>query len=102
MTDAHEIPLEAKVFAFLFQGIEAQHRGNFPAANKFIEMALRLTDGMPTGEADGFRALGFCSLTLLRQKESRPEDAAKVRQEAMALVDKVSNANLPERRLLRS
>jgi tetratricopeptide (TPR) repeat protein len=97
MTDAHEIPLEAKIFAFLFQGIEAQHRGNFPAANKLIEIALRLTDGMPAGEADGFRALGRCSLTLLRQKEDRLEDAAKVREEATALVDKVSNADGPRK-----
>jgi tetratricopeptide (TPR) repeat protein len=99
MTDAHEIPIEAKVFAFLFQAIEAKHRGNLPAANKLIEIALRLTDGMPAGEAEGFRALGLCSLTLLRQKEDRPDDAAKVRKEAMVLVDKVSNADLPQKEL---
>ena len=99
MTAANEIPLEAKVFAFLFQGIEAQHRGNLPAANKLIEIALRLTNEMPADEAAGFRALGHCSLTLLREKEDRPEDAAKQREEAMALVDRVSNANLPQKNL---
>jgi tetratricopeptide (TPR) repeat protein len=97
MTDAHEIPLDAKVLALLFQAIQAQHRGNFPAANKLLEVALRLTDGMPAGEADGFRALGRCSLTLLRQKENRLDDAAKERQEAMALVDKVSHADSPRK-----
>jgi tetratricopeptide (TPR) repeat protein len=99
MTAAYEIPLEAKVFAFLFQGIEAQHRGNFSAANKLIEIALRLTDEMPVDEADGFRALGRCSLTLLREKENRPDDAANERQEAMAVVDRVSNADLPQKNL---
>jgi tetratricopeptide (TPR) repeat protein len=93
MTDGHEIPVGAKVFAFLFQSIEAQHRGNFPAANKLIDIALRLMDGMPADEANGFRALGLCSLTLLRKKENRPDDATKVREEAMALVDRVSNAD---------
>src|SRR5579859_5008523 len=98
MTDAHVIPLEAKVFAFLFQGIEAQHRGNLPAANKLIEIALRLTDGIPADEADGFRALGLCSLTLLRQKGDRPIEAIKVREEAMALVDRVSNVDVPRKK----
>jgi tetratricopeptide (TPR) repeat protein len=95
MTDAHEVPLEAKIFALLFQGIEAQHRGNLPAANKLIEIALRLADEMPAKGADGFRALGRCSLTLLREKEDRPDDAAKEREEAMALVDRISKADLP-------
>jgi tetratricopeptide (TPR) repeat protein len=99
MTDPHDIPLDAKVFAFLFQAIEAKYRGNLPAANKLIEIALRLTDGMPADEADGFRALGRCSLTLLRQKEGRPDDAAKEREEAMALVDRVSKADLPQKKL---
>jgi tetratricopeptide (TPR) repeat protein len=97
MTAAHEIPLDAKVFAFLFQGIEAQHRGNFPAANKLFEIALRLMDQMPPGEADGFRALGRCSVTLLRQKEGRADDAAKEREEAMALVDQISKADSPQK-----
>ncbi|HTW50065.1 MAG TPA: hypothetical protein VMD92_19055, partial [Acidobacteriaceae bacterium] len=63
MTDGREIPADKKVFAFIFQGIEAQHRGNLPAANKLIEVALRLTEGMPADEGAGFRALGRCSLT---------------------------------------
>jgi tetratricopeptide (TPR) repeat protein len=99
MTAAREIPLEAKVFAFLFQGIRAQHRGNLPAANKLIEIALRLTDEMPAVVADGFRALGSCALTLLRQKEDRPDDAAEEREKAMALVDQVSNADFPQKNL---
>jgi tetratricopeptide (TPR) repeat protein len=99
MTDPHEIPLEAKVYAFLFQSIEAQHRGNLPTANKLIEIALRLADGMPADEADGFRALGLCSRTLLRKKEDRPDDAAKEREEAMALVDRVSKTDLPQKKI---
>jgi tetratricopeptide (TPR) repeat protein len=99
MIDAHKILLDAKVFAFLFQAIEAKHRGNLPAANKLIEIALRLTDEMPTDTADGFRALGRCSLALLRQKENRLEDAEKERAEAMALVDRLSNDALLERNL---
>lgn len=95
MTDAHEIPLEAKVLAFLFQAIEAKHRGNLPTANKLIDIALRLTDGMPTDEADAFRALGRCSLTLLREKEGRRVDADEEREKSMALVDRVSDADLP-------
>ncbi|MGA2218899.1 MAG: tetratricopeptide repeat protein [Terracidiphilus sp.] len=98
MTAAHEVPLEAKVFAFLSRGIEAKHRGNFPTANKLIEIALRLTDELPAGEADAFRALGRCSLTLLREKEDRPDDAAKERKEAMALVDRVLRADLPQKK----
>jgi len=98
MTDPREVPLEAKVFAFLFQGIEAQRRGNLPVANKLLEVALQLTDRMPAGEADGFRALGLCSLTLLRTKEGRPEDAAKVREQAMTLVDRVANADPAEKK----
>jgi len=97
MKAAHEIPADAKVLAFLFQGIEAQGRGNFPVANKLIEIALRLTDEMPVGEADGFRALCRCSLTLLRVKEKRPEDAAKERENAMALVDRISIADNPRK-----
>lgn len=97
MTEAHEIPLEAKVLAFLFQGIEAQHRGNLPAANKLFEIALRLTDTMPAEEADKFRALGRCSLTLLRQKENRRDDAAKERDAAMALVDRMADPDLPQK-----
>ncbi len=93
VTAAHETPLEAKVFAFLFQAIEAQHRGNLPAANKLIEIALRLTDEMPPDEAAGFRALGRCSLALLREKEDRPDDAAKEREEAMQLVDRASKSD---------
>lgn len=96
MTDAHEIPLEAKVFAFLIQSFEAKRRGNFPAANKLIEIALRLADGMPAEEAEGFRALGLCSRTLLRKKEDRPDDAAKEREGAMALVDRISKADLKQ------
>ena len=96
MTDAHDIPLEAKVFAFLFQSIEAKRRVNLPAANKMIEIALRLTDGMPADEADVLRALGLCSRTLLRKKEDRPDDAAKEREEAMTLVDRVSMAGLKQ------
>jgi tetratricopeptide (TPR) repeat protein len=96
MTGAHEIPLEAKVFAFLFQSIKAKHRGNLPAADKLIEIALRLTDEMPAEEADGFRALGLCLRTLLRKKEDRPDDAAKEREGAMALVDRVSMAGLKQ------
>lgn len=99
MTDAHEISLEAKVFAFLFKSIEAKHLGNLPAANKLIEIALRLTEGMPADEADGFCALGRCLLTLLREKEGRPDDAAKEREEAMALVDRVSKADPPQKNL---
>jgi tetratricopeptide (TPR) repeat protein len=99
MTEANEIAPEAMIIAFLFKGIEAQHRGNLPAANKLIEIALRLTDKMPSDEADGFRALGRCSLTLLRQKEGRTDDAAKERDEAMALVDRVSKADFPQKDL---
>jgi tetratricopeptide (TPR) repeat protein len=99
MTDAHKIPLDAKVLAFLFQGIEAKHRGNLVAANKLIEGALRLADGMPADEADAYRALGLCSLTLLRQKEDRLQDAENERERAMALVDRISNANLPRKKL---
>jgi hypothetical protein len=100
MIDAHEIPLEAKVLAFLFQSIEAKHRGNLPAANKLIEIALRLMDGMPADETDGFRALGRCLLTLLREKEGRPDDAAKEREEAMALVDRLSKSGLARNKLI--
>lgn len=99
MTDAHKIQLDVKVFAFLFKAIEARHRGNFVAANKLIEGAIRLADGMQAGEADGYRALGRCSLALLRQKENRLEDAEKERAEAIALVDRISNDILPERNL---
>jgi tetratricopeptide (TPR) repeat protein len=99
MTDPHKIPPDAKVLAFLFQAIEAKHRGNLPAANKLIEGALRLADEMPADEAEGYRALGRCSLALLRQKENRPEDAEKVRAEAMELVDRVSNGTLPKQDL---
>ena len=99
MKNANEVPLDAKVFAFIFQSIRAKHGGNFPVADKLIEIALRLTDGMPADEAVGFRALGLCSLALLREKEARPDDAAKVREEAMALIDQVSKADLPHRRL---
>ena len=97
MTEPHEIPIEAKVLAFLFKGIEAKHRGNLPAANKLIEIALRLTDEMPADVGDEFRALGRCSLTLLRQKEDRHDDAAKEREAAMALVDRVSKADFPRK-----
>jgi tetratricopeptide (TPR) repeat protein len=93
MTDAHEIPVHAKVLAFLFQGIKAKYNGDFLVANKLIEVALRLTEGMPAEEAAGFRALALCSLTLLRKKENRPDDASKVHKEAMALVDQVSDAD---------
>ena len=99
MMPASEIPIEAKVFAFLFQGIEAQRRGNLPAANKLIEIALRLTNEMPAEEADGFRALARCLLTLLREKEKRLDDAAQEREEAMALVDRVSKADLPRKNI---
>jgi tetratricopeptide (TPR) repeat protein len=95
MTDTREIPLGAKIFAFLFQSIEAQHRGNLPAADKMIEIALRLTDGVPVDEADGFRALGLCSLTFLREKQGRLDDATREREEAMALVDRVSKPDVP-------
>ncbi len=97
MTDAHEIPLEAKVLASLFQGMKAQHHGNLPAANKLIEIALQLMDGMPAGEADAFRALGLCSLTLLREKEDRRDEAAKEREKAMALVDRELKARVPHK-----
>lgn len=99
MTHAHEITPEAKVFVFLIQSIKAQHKGNYPVANKLIEVALRLTDEMPADEADGFRALGHCSLTLLRENEKRQEDAAKEREEAMALVDRVSKEDFPQKNL---
>jgi tetratricopeptide (TPR) repeat protein len=99
LKDAHEFPLEAKVFAFLFQSIEAQHRGNLPAANKLIEIALRLTSEMPADEGDGFRALGLCSLTLLRQKEGRLDDAAEKREEAITLVDRVLKTDLAQKNL---
>jgi tetratricopeptide (TPR) repeat protein len=99
MTGTTEIPLEAKIFAFLFQGIEAQHRGNLPVANKLIEIALRLAEGMPAEEADGFRALGLCSLTLLRQKEGRTDDAAEKRAEAMALTDRISKVDHERKKL---
>jgi tetratricopeptide (TPR) repeat protein len=99
MTDAQTIPLEAKVFAFLFRSIEEKHRGNLPAANKLIEIALRLTDEMPADEADGFRALGRCSRTLLREKEHRLDDAAKEREEAMALVDQVLRTDRSQKSL---
>ena len=100
MTDAHDIPLEAKVFAFFFQSIEAKRRENLPAADKMIEVALRLAGGMPADEADVFRALCLCSRTLLRQKEGRADDAAKDREEAMALVDRVSKADLPQKKIV--
>jgi tetratricopeptide (TPR) repeat protein len=95
MTAAPEIPLKAKVFAFIFQSIEAQHRGNLPAANKLIDVAIRLADGMPVDEADAFRALARCSLAILRKKENRLKDAAKEQEEAMVLVDGVSKGDLP-------
>jgi tetratricopeptide (TPR) repeat protein len=97
MTDAHEISPSMKVFAFLIQGIRAKHRGNLPAAEKLIEVALRLSDDAPTDEADALRALGRCSLTLLREKEKRSEDAAKERAEAMALVDRILSADFPQK-----
>jgi len=95
---APEIPIEAKVFAFLLQGIEAQHRGNLPVANKLTEVALRLTEEMPAHEAEGFRALALCSLTRLRAKEGRLGDAATMREEAMALVDRVSKSDLQRKK----
>lgn len=100
MTDAREIPLEAKVFAFLFQSIEAVQRRDFPAADKLIEIALRLTDQMAADEADGYRALGQCSLALLREKEDRRDDAAKAREEAMARVDRVSKEDIPRKKVI--
>ncbi len=95
-----EIPIEAKVFAFLFQGIEARRRGNLPAASKLTELALRFAEEIPPGDAEGFRALGLCSLTRIREKEGRPDDAAKVREEAIALVDRVSRADLRQKKHL--
>jgi tetratricopeptide (TPR) repeat protein len=55
---------------------------------------------MPADEADVFRALGLCSRTLLRKKEDRPDDAAREREEAMALVDRVSKADLPQKKIV--
>jgi tetratricopeptide (TPR) repeat protein len=93
MSDAQQIPLDVKVFAFLCQAIEAQRRGNLPVAGKLIEIAIGLIDGMPDGEADGFRALALCLRTQLRKKENRPDDAARDRQDAMALVDRISKSH---------
>lgn len=98
MPDAQQIPLDVKVFAFLFQAMEAQRRGNLPAASKMIEIALGLIDTMPDGEADGFRALALCLRTQLRKKENRPGDAERDQQEAMALVDRISNSDLGGRK----
>ena len=98
MPDAQQIPLDVKIFAFLFQAIEAQRRGNLPAASKLIEIAIGLIDGMPDGEADGFRALALCLRTQLRKRENRPEDAARDRQDAMALVDRISKSDLGGRK----
>lgn len=94
MINPQKIPLDVQVFAFLHQSIEAQSRGNIPAADKLVEIALRLTEGMPADEADGFRALGLCLRTLLRKKENRLDDAAKNREEAMVLVDRLSKSDL--------
>jgi tetratricopeptide (TPR) repeat protein len=100
MTDAREIPLETKIIAFLLQAIEAQSRGNLIGSGKLIEIALRLTDGMPADLADGFRALGLCLLTVVRRKENRLEDAVTLREEAMTLVDRVSNAHSTSENML--
>jgi tetratricopeptide (TPR) repeat protein len=97
MTDGREVPVADKVLAFLFKAIEAKHRANLPMANKLIEIAIQLTEQMPTEEADGFRALGLCSLTLFREKENRLEDAARERQQAMALVDELLKADSQRR-----
>jgi tetratricopeptide (TPR) repeat protein len=99
MMDTLRTPLEAQACAFLLQAIKATDRGNLPVANKLIEVALRLVDRMPAKEADGFRALGCCSLTLLREKENRLEDAKGERKEAMEVVDRLSNARLLQRNL---
>jgi tetratricopeptide (TPR) repeat protein len=97
MTADNEIPISTKVFAFLLQGMMAQHLGNLPVANKLIEVALQLTNEMPADEAEEFRALGRCSLTLIREKENRLDDACKEREEALALTDRVSKSDFPHK-----
>src|ERR1035437_1713071 len=94
MSDTNEVPLEAKVFAFLFQAIKALSRGAFPAANKLIEFVLRLADGAPSAEADAFRALGFCAKVHSLEKEGRRDEAVSLRGEAMSWVDRVSNEGI--------
>lgn len=100
MTDTREIPVEAKVFALLFQSMDAIERRNFPAANKMIEIALRFADEMPAGEADECRAMGRCSLALLREKEGRPDDAAREHAEAMAHVDRIVKTDVQRKKLV--
>ena len=91
MADFTEIPIKAKVFALLVQGIKAQGRRELPVANKLTEIALRLADEMPAGEANGFRALGLCLQTLIRLKEDRQDEAAELRLKATELVDRLSD-----------
>lgn len=91
MPDTREIPVEAKVLAFIFKAIGAKRIGNFPAAGKLLEIALQLTNEMPAEAADDLRALARCSVTLLREKEGRRVEAAMEREKAMALVDLVDD-----------
>jgi tetratricopeptide (TPR) repeat protein len=54
---------------------------------------------MPADEADGFRALGLCTLTLLREKEGRTDDAAKEREAALPLVDRLSQSDMARKKI---
>lgn len=92
MTQDPELPIDhyGSCLVAVQEGMAALARSNLEAANLLFNLALQLTQVATREQAGSLLPLTLCSMSLLRQREGYSEEAAKLRERAMPLVDAIS------------
>jgi tetratricopeptide (TPR) repeat protein len=95
MTQDPELAIDyyGNCLAAIQEGMAALARSNLEAATQLFNLALQLTQAAAREQADSLLPLTLCSMSLLVQREGRSEEATKLRERAIPLVDAISVVN---------
>ena len=72
---------------YIHQGAAAMQAGNLTQAEAMFRMAAQEVRPMPPGESFDYAVLVQCHVSLLRQRMGQTEEAKKLRESTMAMLD---------------
>jgi tetratricopeptide (TPR) repeat protein len=89
-TEDREESLAKDCLALVQQGMAELRRGNFESSTKLLGIALHATQSMTEEEAQSLFPLALCHLCLLRSRQGNDEEATRLREMAMPLVESIA------------
>jgi len=76
-----------RCLGYIHQGMAAMQAGNLTQAEAMVRMASQEVRPMPPGESFDYAVLVQCHVSLLRQRMGQVEEAKKLRESTMAMLD---------------